>query len=74
MGVNSVCSARLEEVFSCADFGFWILSFRILTSRGSQIERSLYNWRAINCFKTPLCDSMAFASSGRVKIFVVDQK
>jgi hypothetical protein len=74
MGVNSVCSARLEEVSSCADPGFWILSFRILTSRGSQIERSLYNWRAINCLKTPLCDSIAFASLGRVQIFVVDQK
>jgi hypothetical protein len=69
MGVNSVCSVRLEEVFSCADLGF-----RILTSRSSQIEQSLYNWRAINCFKTPLCDSIAFASSGRVRIFVVDQK
>jgi len=69
MGVNSVCSVRLEEVFSCSDLGF-----RILTSRGSQIERSLYNWRAINCLKTPLCDSIAFASSGRVQIFVVDQK
>jgi hypothetical protein len=28
----------------------------------------------MNCFKTPLCDSIAFASSGRVRIFVVDQK
>jgi hypothetical protein len=69
MGVNSVCSARLEEVFSCADLGF-----RILTSRGSQIERSLYNLRLINCFKTSLWDSIAFDSTGRVQIFVVDQK
>jgi hypothetical protein len=29
---------------------------------------------AINCFKTPLWDSIAFASAGRVRIFVVDQK
>jgi len=69
MGVNSVCSARLEEVSLCADPGFWILS-----SGGSQIERWLYNLSAINCFKTPLCDSIAFASLGRVQIFVVDQK
>jgi hypothetical protein len=69
MGVNSVCSARLEEVFSCADLGF-----RILISRGSQIERSLYNLRVINCFNTALWDSMAFDSTRRVKIFVVDQK
>jgi hypothetical protein len=69
MGVNSVCSVRLEEVFSCADLGF-----RILPRCGSQIERSLYNLIAINCFKTPLWDSIAFASAGRVRIFVVDQK
>jgi hypothetical protein len=74
MGVNSVCSVRLEEVFSCADRSFWILSFRILPRCGSQIERSLYNLTAINCFKTPLWDSIAFASAGRVRIFVVDQK
>jgi hypothetical protein len=69
MGVNSVCSVRLEEVFSRADLGF-----RILPRCGSQIERSLYNLTAINCFKTPLWDSIAFASAGRVRIFVVDQK
>jgi hypothetical protein len=68
MGVNSVCSARLEEVFSCADVGFRILSFRILISGGSQIERSLYNLRSINGFKTSLRDSIAFDPAGRVRI------